>query len=79
MAPPLRITDMQLPTGIAGPVLVVVGAEDQYCPPAALEAMHAQLPSATVIVIEGADHFFFGSLAPLGDAVGSWADALLAT
>ena len=79
VAPPLRIADMQLPTGIAGPVLVVVGAEDQYCPPASLEAMHAQLPSATVVVIEGADHFFFGSLAALGDAVGSWADALLAT
>jgi alpha/beta superfamily hydrolase len=78
VAPPLRIADMQLPTGVAGPVLVVVGAEDQYCPPAALEAMHAQLPSATVIVVEGADHFFFGSLAALGDAVGSWADALLA-
>jgi len=78
VAPPLRIADMQLPSGVAGPVLVVVGAEDQYCPPAALEAMHAQLPSATVVVVEGADHFFFGSLAALGDAVGSWADALLA-
>ncbi len=78
VAPPLRITEMQLPTGIAGPVLVVVGAEDQYCPPAALETMHAQLPSATVVVVEGTDHFFFGSLAALGDAVGSWADALLA-
>jgi len=40
--------------------------------------MHAQLPSATVVVVEGTDHFFFGSLAALGDAVGSWADALLA-
>jgi alpha/beta superfamily hydrolase len=78
VAPPLRITDVQLPTEIAGPVLIVVGAEDQYCPPAALEIMHAQLPSATVVVIEGADHFFFGSLAALGDAVGSWADAVLA-
>jgi uncharacterized protein len=78
VAPPLRIEDMALPTGIGGPVLIVVGAEDQYCPPTELEAMHAQLPAATVVVVEGADHFFFGSLAALGDAVGGWADALLA-
>ena len=78
VAPPLRITEIQLPTGIGGPVLVVVGAEDQYCPPAALEILHARLPAATVVVVEGADHFFFGSLAAVGDAVGAWADAVLA-
>jgi pimeloyl-ACP methyl ester carboxylesterase len=54
----------------------VSGAEDQYCPPAALETLRAAMPGAAVVVIEGADHFFFGSLAPLGDAVGAWADAL---
>jgi alpha/beta superfamily hydrolase len=78
VAPPLRVAEVQLPSAITGPVLVVVGAEDQYCPAAALETMCAALPAATVIVIEGADHFFFGSLAPLGEAVGAWADALLA-
>ena len=77
MAPPLRVTEVQLPASVSGPVLVVVGAEDQYCPPAALESMRESLPRATVVVIEGADHFFFGSLAPLGEAVGAWADALL--
>lgn len=64
-------------TRVTGPVLVVVGAEDRYCPAAALGALRGALPTAAVIVIEGADHFFFGFLDPLGDAVGAWADALL--
>lgn len=76
VAPPLRVTEVRLPAGLTGPVLVVVGAEDQYCPPAALERLGASVPAATVVVIEGADHFFFGSLAPLGQALGTWADAL---
>src|SRR5207237_363306 len=32
VAPPLRVTDVHLPVGVDGPVLVVAGAEDQYCP-----------------------------------------------
>jgi len=79
VAPPMRVAEVHLPVAVAGPLLIVVGAEDQYCPAAALEAMRTGLPEATVIVIEGADHFFFGSLAPLGDAVGAWADALRAS
>jgi len=77
VAPPLRVAEVHLPASVSGPVLVVVGAEDQYCPATALESMRESLPRATVVVIEGADHFFFGSLAPLGEAVGAWADALL--
>ena len=77
VAPPLRVTDVDLPAGVNGPVLVVVGAEDQYCPAAALETLRVTLPTATVVVVEGADHFFFGSLTPLGEAVTAWADALL--
>jgi uncharacterized protein len=76
VAPPMRVADIQRPSACAGPIVVVAGAEDQYCPAPALEALRAMLPEATVIVIEGADHFFFGSLMPLGDAVGAWADAL---
>jgi uncharacterized protein len=77
VAPPMRVAEVRLPATVSGPVLVVVGAEDQYCPATALESMRESLPRATVVVIEGADHFFFGSLAPLGEAVGAWADALL--
>src|SRR5213596_1277216 len=43
-APPLRVAEVRLPSGVTGPVLVVVGAEDQYCPASALETMRAGLP-----------------------------------
>jgi alpha/beta superfamily hydrolase len=36
------------------------------------------LPQATITVIEGADHFFFGSLDSLAEAVGEWAAAVAA-
>lgn len=78
VAPPMRVTELGLPTTEVGPILVVVGAEDQYCPAASLDKLRVDVPAATVVVIEGADHFFFGSLTPLGDAVAAWADALLA-
>ena len=78
VAPPLRVTGLEPPRGVRGPIVVVAGAEDQYCPAPALESLQTTLPNATVIVIEGADHFFFGSLMPLGDALSGWADALLA-
>jgi hypothetical protein len=76
VAPPLRVAQIALPTGLTAPTLVVVGAEDQYCPPAALEDLRIGMPSASVVVIEGADHFFFGSLTPLGEAISAWIDAL---
>jgi uncharacterized protein len=78
VAPPMRVADLHRPVGVTGPVVVVAGAEDQYCPPSTIEALRAMLPEATVFVIEGADHFFFGSLMPLGDAISAWADALVA-
>jgi alpha/beta superfamily hydrolase len=76
VAPPMRVAEVEPPRACVGPIVVVAGAEDQYCPAPALEALRAMLPEATVIVIEGADHFFFGSLTPLGEAVGAWADEL---
>lgn len=78
VAPPMRLADLDVPGTVAGPIVIVAGTEDQYCPAPALERLHAALPEATVIVVEGADHFFFGSLTPLGDAVSGWADAMLA-
>jgi hypothetical protein len=79
VAPPMRVAELDLPRGVGGPIVIVAGAEDQYCPAPALETLRTTLPEATVIVIEGADHFFFGSLVPLGDALSGWADALLAS
>lgn len=78
IAPPLRLAALRPPAGVSGPVLIVVGAEDQYCPPDALEPTREALPQATITVIEGADHFFFGSLDALAEAVGDWAAAVAA-
>ena len=76
IAPPLRV--MPVASAAAGhePVLVVVGAEDQYCPVSALDSLRTALPQATITVIDGADHFFFGALDELGAAVGDWAAAV---
>jgi uncharacterized protein len=76
IAPPLRMRALEAPAAVSGPVLVVVGAEDQYCPPAALEGLRESIPDATVTVLEGADHFFFGSLDALAEALEGWAAAI---
>ena len=56
-----------------GPILLVAGTADPYCPREALERLGRAVPRATVRTIEGADHFFFGKLFPLGETVGAWA------
>jgi pimeloyl-ACP methyl ester carboxylesterase len=38
------------------PVLAVVGANDQLCPPAAMEAVVAAVPGARLAVVDGAGH-----------------------
>ena len=50
---------------------MVAGSADEYCP---VEALHrlAGLTAADERVIEGANHFFFGKLYPLGEAIGAW-------
>jgi uncharacterized protein len=76
VAPPLRVTRLPAPTRVAGPVTVIVGAEDQYCPPESLDDLSNALPEATILVLDGADHFFFGSRGELGQALEGWIDAL---
>jgi alpha/beta superfamily hydrolase len=56
--------------------LVVAGTNDSYCPVPDFARFGARLPSATTVSIEGADHFFFGKLYPLGEAVAKWAQGL---
>jgi alpha/beta superfamily hydrolase len=80
IAPPLRLGDGAIPpalAALAGPLSVVAGTLDEYCPPAALAALTAALPGARLGLIEGANHFFFGKLFPLGEQVASWARAVL--
>jgi hypothetical protein len=54
------------------PVLLVAGSRDPYCPVPELDALARRLPGAERVLIEGAEHFFFGKLHPLGEAVGTW-------
>jgi len=58
-------------------LLVVAGTNDEICPADALGRLTATLPRATVHLIEGANHFFFGKLYPLGEAVSAWARLLI--
>jgi alpha/beta superfamily hydrolase len=54
-----------------GRLLLVAGTADAYCPLGALHRL-AALTSAEERIIEAADHFFFGKLYPLGEAIGAW-------
>jgi uncharacterized protein len=76
IAPPLGMYDFGFlkgdsPQASPGRLLLVAGTADSYCP---VEALHrlAALTSAEERIIEGADHFFFGKLYPLGEAIEAW-------
>jgi len=67
---------LQALRGSGAPVLLVAGDADEYCPRADLERLGATLPGAEVRIVEGANHFFFGKLFPLGEAIAAWARRL---
>jgi alpha/beta superfamily hydrolase len=71
IAPPLGMYDFDFLQTSPGRLLLVAGTADSYCP---VEALHrlAAITSAEEQVIEAADHFFFGKLYPLGEAIGAW-------
>jgi len=71
IAPPLGMYDFDFLQTSPGRLLLVAGTADSYCP---VEALHrlAAISSAEERIIEGADHFFFGKLYPLGEAIGAW-------
>jgi len=71
IAPPLGMYGFDFLQTSPGRLLLVAGTADSYCP---VEALHrlAAISSAEERIIEGADHFFFGKLYPLGEAIGAW-------
>lgn len=73
VAPPLGMFDFGPLDGAGMDILLVAGTGDPYCPPPALTALANRIPSARTVTIEGADHFFFGKLFPLGEAIRGWA------
>ena len=80
IAPPLAmpaLADLGNLAAFEEPLLVLAGTADQYCPLDALERLARAVPRATVRTIDGADHFFFGKLYPLGEIVRVWAETLV--
>jgi len=76
IAPPLAMSDFGFLEDIRVPTLAVAGTRDQYCPPDEFARFTAARPWIRAATIEGADHFFFGKLFPLGEAVNEWAQRL---
>ena len=74
IAPPLSMFDFATLAGSNCELLIVAGTRDTYCPTAGLAPLTEQVPTARVEIIEGADHFFFGKLFPLGELIRSWTD-----
>jgi hypothetical protein len=80
VAPPLARLDPKRFTGLerfGEHVLVVAGSDDEICPADGLARVCDAIPRATIHVIDGANHFFFGKLYPLGEAVTTWTRARL--
>jgi alpha/beta superfamily hydrolase len=78
VAPPLAAPGWQ-PTSklqVDGPIVLIAGRADQYCPPEALTAFARTLPDATLTILDGTDHFFFTTLGPLTSALSDWAGRL---
>jgi alpha/beta superfamily hydrolase len=71
VAPPLGMYALDFLVRAPDPTLLLAGTKDQYCPEDALRQLGKRL-GAEVEVIEGAEHFFFGKLYPLGQAVERW-------
>jgi len=73
---PLAMSDFGFLEDIRVPTLAVAGTRDQYCPSDEFARFTAARPWIKAATIEGADHFFFGKLFPLGEAVTEWAQRL---
>lgn len=73
IAPPLGLYDFGFLGACRKRILLLAGSRDPYCPRAAFEALAASLPDAEAHLTDGADHFFFAKLHPLGEAVAAWA------
>ena len=74
IAPPLSMFDFGTLAGSDRALLIVAGTRDTYCPTSGLAALAERVPGARIETVEGADHFFFGKLFPLGELIRSWTD-----
>jgi alpha/beta superfamily hydrolase len=72
IAPPLSMFDFAVLDEVDREILVVAGTRDTYCPTTGLAALAERVPAARIATVDGADHFFFGKLFPLGELIRSW-------
>ena len=73
IAPPLKMYDFGALEGRRMPTLIVAGTADAYCPVDEFRKLGERFPWVELVSVEGADHFFFGKVFPLGQAVAAWA------
>lgn len=77
IAPPLAMRGLPgSPVAVEGPLLIVAGRRDPYCPVSAVAGLARAWPAATVTTIAGADHFFAGGVDALHAALADWATKL---
>jgi alpha/beta superfamily hydrolase len=78
IAPPLASPGRRGPgtLRVSGPLSMVAGSDDAYCPRQALTSLADANPGAMVTLIDGADHFFFTALGALDTAIADWAAKL---
>ena len=73
IAPPIAMIEFGPLADRNQDILLAAGTRDTYCPAPALQAMTDRTPGARAVIVDGADHFFFGKLFPLGEAIREWA------
>jgi alpha/beta superfamily hydrolase len=75
IGPPLGMLDWSTLPPVRPDLCVIAGSRDPYCPLPELERFASRLTPARAAVIDGADHFFFGKLFPMGEEVGRWLES----
>lgn len=72
VAPPASLLDGDALAAWGHPLLVIAGDRDDYVPIEELEARLGALDAASLVVLEGVDHFFMAGLAEVGRATRDW-------
>jgi alpha/beta superfamily hydrolase len=71
IALPLQMVDTAMLERFKGPIVLIAGDNDGYCPSRQLEALHRDLGGRSQLqIIEGADHFFGGFEGELAESLG---------
>jgi len=75
VAPPAAMLAAEALRGWGRPTLVLAGDRDEYVPLDPLRALVDGHDAASLVVLEGVDHFFNSGLAHVGRAVREWLDS----